>query len=113
MKFVWMVPFDVNCPKFFTQLYTIHGYKNGNYIPLVFILLPGKSEELYRCAFSSLLHLCSENGLAFAPSVVHVNFKETVMKLIENIFPSAVLQCCRFHLSQSWGGGGEDTISGT
>ena len=63
----------------------------------VFILVPGKLEELYCSAFSSLLHLCSENGLAFAPSGVHVNFKETVMKLIENIFPSAVLKCCRFH----------------
>ena len=31
------------CPtlkKIVTQLYTIHGYKNGNYIPLVFILSP-------------------------------------------------------------------------
>jgi hypothetical protein len=46
--------------------------------------------------------LCSENGLAFAPSVVHVDFEETVMKLIENMFPSAVLKCCRFHLGQSW-----------
>jgi hypothetical protein len=24
------------------------------------------------------------------------------MKLIENIFPSAILKCCRFHLGQSW-----------
>ena len=46
--------------------------------------------------------MCSENGLAFAPSVVHVDFEETVMKLIENMFPSAVLKCCRFHLGQSW-----------
>jgi hypothetical protein len=46
--------------------------------------------------------VCSENGLAFAPSVVHVDFEETVMKLIENIFPSAILKCCRFHLGQSW-----------
>jgi hypothetical protein len=33
--------------------------------------------------------VCSENGLVFAPSVVHVDFEWTVMKLIENIFPSA------------------------
>ena len=87
VKFLWMVPFDVvlNLLHSFTQSMDI----NGNYIPLVFILLPGKSEELYSCAFSSLLHVCSENGLAFAPSVVHVDFEWTVMKLIENIFPSA------------------------
>ena len=46
--------------------------------------------------------MCSENGLVFAPSVVHVDFEWTVMKLIENIFPSAILNCCRFHLGQSW-----------
>jgi hypothetical protein len=99
------------CPKFLTQLYTIHGYKNGNCIPLVFILLRGKSEELYRCTFSSLLHLWSEKGLAFTPSVVHVDFEETVLKLIENIFPSAVLKCCRFHLVSILVE--EDPISGT
>jgi hypothetical protein len=35
------------CPKFFEQLYTIHGYSNGHYIPLVFALLVSKSEDTY------------------------------------------------------------------
>lgn len=35
------------CPKYFYQLYSIHGCKNGNYVPLVFALLPSKSEECY------------------------------------------------------------------
>jgi hypothetical protein len=28
-------------PKFFKKLYTIHGFQNGHYVPLVFILLSG------------------------------------------------------------------------
>ena len=35
-------------------LNNIHGYKDGNYIPLVFILLPGKSEEIYHTCISAL-----------------------------------------------------------
>jgi hypothetical protein len=34
------------CPKYFKQLYRIHGFKNGHYIPLVFCLLPSKSEAI-------------------------------------------------------------------
>jgi hypothetical protein len=34
-----------SCPKFFEQLYTIHGYSNCHYIPLVFALLVSKSED--------------------------------------------------------------------
>jgi hypothetical protein len=31
--------------QFFEQLYNIHGYNNGHYIPLVFALLVSKSED--------------------------------------------------------------------
>jgi hypothetical protein len=35
------------CPRYLCQLYTIHGLKNGNYVPLVFCLLPSKTEMCY------------------------------------------------------------------
>lgn len=34
-------------PKYFLQLYTIQGLKNGLYIPLVYFFLPDKCEETY------------------------------------------------------------------
>ncbi|KAL8584038.1 hypothetical protein ACOMHN_022378 [Nucella lapillus] len=36
------------CPKFFYQLYTIHGYKNGHYLPCAFFLLQSKSLIKFR-----------------------------------------------------------------
>jgi hypothetical protein len=90
------------CPKFFTQLYTIHGFKNGNYIPLVFMLLPGKSEEVYNLCFSKLIMLCQERNLEFCPSVIHVDFEERVMVVMRALFPSTDIKCCRFHLAQTW-----------
>ena len=36
------------CPTFFMQLYTIHGMVNGHYMPLVYCLLPNKTQDTYR-----------------------------------------------------------------
>ena len=36
-----------SCPIFFEQLYTLHGYKDGIYIPSVFALLPDKKKPTY------------------------------------------------------------------
>ncbi|XP_076089904.1 uncharacterized protein LOC143061924 [Mytilus galloprovincialis] len=64
------------CPKFFKQLYTIHGYNKGNYVPLVFCLLPGKSEEIYVNCFSSIVKLCSDQGHTLQPKAVHVSIQD-------------------------------------
>jgi hypothetical protein len=33
------------CPRYFYQLYNIHGCENGNYVPLLYCLLPSKSDD--------------------------------------------------------------------
>ena len=48
------------CPKFFLQLYTIHGCENGNYVPLVFVLLPSKTEICYDQMWDMLHYMCRE-----------------------------------------------------
>jgi hypothetical protein len=48
------------CPKFFLQLYTIHGCENGNYVPLVFVLLPSKTEICYDQMWYMFHYMCRE-----------------------------------------------------
>ena len=42
------------CSKFILQLYNIHGLYTGYYVHLVFMLLPGKSESIYRSMWSAI-----------------------------------------------------------
>lgn len=45
-------------PKYFTQLYTLHAYKNGYSLPLVFVYLPKKDEASYNKMWTTLKNLC-------------------------------------------------------
>lgn len=90
------------CPKFFYQLYTIHGLSNGHYIPLVYALLPGQSEENYRNMWTCLTDTCSARNLLLKPSVIHADFEVAMLIVLRDIYPTAVIKCCRFHLGQAW-----------
>jgi hypothetical protein len=43
------------CPKYFYQMYTLHGCKNNNYVPLLYALLPAKDEKCYRIMWDLIL----------------------------------------------------------
>jgi hypothetical protein len=43
------------CPKYFSQMYTLRGCKNGNYVPLLYALLPVKDEKCYRIMWDLIL----------------------------------------------------------
>lgn len=90
------------CPKFFKQLYTVHGCKNGHYLPLIFVLLSGQSTVSYQQCLMEILNLCTQKGLQFSPKIVHVDFEEAMMKAIRQVLPTATIKCCRFHLGQAW-----------
>ena len=83
-------------------MYNIHGYNNGHYIPLVFALLVSKSEDTYRKFLQHVIDICSARNLTFKPAVVHVDLEITVHNVFRQMFPETSIQCCRFHLGQSW-----------
>jgi hypothetical protein len=59
---------------FENTLYTIHGYKNSQYIPLVFALLPNKSSAVYCHMWKFILEKCGEFNLTFEPKEIFVAY---------------------------------------
>jgi hypothetical protein len=49
-----------------------------------------------------VLFNCTDNGFNLKPDIVHVDFEESMMKVIRSIFPATNIKCCRFHLGQAW-----------
>ena len=84
------------CPKLFTQLYTIHGFKNRHYLQLVYCLLPNKSEQCYLTMIDLLKGCISEQGLSFQPEKINLNFEISAHSAFRASFPNATLLCCRF-----------------
>lgn len=87
---------------FFTQLFTIHGLKNGHYVPLVFCLLPNKAASTYEAAFRLIVNKCLEHGLTFYPERIVVDFEISIHLAIKVIWSAARIVGCRFHLKQAW-----------
>ena len=51
-----------NVVQSYFQMYSIHGLCNEHYVPLVFMLLPGKPESIYHSMLSAVRSLC-ERGV--------------------------------------------------
>ena len=90
------------CPKYFQQLYTIHGFKNGHYIPLVFCPLPSKSWDCHRKRLSLLNKCCANSNVVVRFASIHLVFEERMHTVGKELYPEAVIKSCRFHLGQSW-----------
>lgn len=90
------------CTKFFLQMFTIHGFQNGHYIPLVFCLLPSKLTNTYERLFRLLNEKCQEVFLELKPKHVTIDFEKAIHKAVLNVWPSTEIRGCRFHLFQAW-----------
>lgn len=88
------------CPSIFSQVYTLHGFIDGQMYPLVFCLLPGKSEAIYHRLFSSLRMKCQELGLVLNPSVLFIDFETAVKNAASRVFLGIQVKGCFFHFTQ-------------
>ena len=66
------------------QIYTIHGYLNGEGMPLVWALLPNKTTETYVELFSALR-----------------DFEPAAINTLSQVFPTVRVNGCSFHFRQA------------
>ena len=88
-------------PKHFLQLYTIHGYYGGHYVPLVYVLLPNKQERAYQQILDILKQQCLTMGLNLSSAVIMLDFEVSAMNAFRTVLPTASIRCCRFHMGQA------------
>ena len=77
--------------RFFNQMFTLHGFKNGHYIPLVFCLLIDKSVKTYEFVFTMIVEKYNILGFLFSPEKVTVDFELEIHKAIENVWPNTTI----------------------
>ncbi|XP_050516141.1 uncharacterized protein LOC126891006 [Diabrotica virgifera virgifera] len=90
------------CTKFFKQLFTVHGYFDGHYIPLLFCLLKDKCELTYKLCLQEVKNLCSEHNLLLRPTKIVLDFETAIHNAVKYVWTDIIIHGCRFHLTQSW-----------
>jgi hypothetical protein len=88
------------CPKFYYHLYTIHAFRNGQYIPYAFFLLPDKTKPTYINIFQHVVQSCSHSGVNLDISVLHLDFEIAIHEAVLSIWPNVLIKRVSFTLDR-------------
>ncbi len=83
----------------FTQLFTIHGFIQGQLFPLVFALLPGKTQDIYARLFTIVVGLFG--ALQNQVATIVSDFESGLIAATSQVFPGVVHRGCYFHYAQA------------
>ena len=81
----------------FFQLFTIHALYREHVIPVAFILLPSKSEQIYEKMTNEILQLAP----VWQPQRVMMDLEKATINVFKRSFRKIELNGCYFHFSQS------------
>lgn len=84
-------------PPFHKKFYTINGYFNGNFVPLVYAFLSETNFTSYFEFFSSLKFQCQQLNLKFEPKNIFIEFNSIIIQAVRNVLPNSFIKCCTFH----------------
>ena len=78
-------------------MHNINSLCNRYYVPLVFRMLPGKSESIYRSMWSAIRSLCERRDFTIEPTAILKYFEEymhTVLKNAQSTFKNELIASC-------------------
>ena len=84
-------------PKIFFQLFILHALYREHAFPVLFVLLPGKSGQIYEKLMNDIMQLVP----GWSPQQMMMDFEKVAMNMIIGRFPTIELSGCFFHLSQN------------
>jgi len=84
------------------QVYTVHGFVNGEGMPLAWAILPNKNTATYIEVFSALrqavVRLCGDIG---SIKYFVTDFVTAAINAIQQVFPTCCVKGCSFHYRQA------------
>ncbi len=84
-------------PSLFYQIYTIHIVREWKQYPVVFFLLPDKTEATYSAAFRALQQNCQNLN----PRYIFTDMESAVIVAIRMQFYNSIHKFCNFHFNQA------------
>jgi len=87
-------------PSMMSQLFSIHGFIQGQIVPLVFCLMSRKTKEAYAEVFFSLLKLACDWNIDLKPLKIISDFEKAIINTAKEFFPYAECKGCQFHFGQ-------------
>ena len=78
------------------QLYTLHTHVHGQNLPMVYALLPNKTQSTYVKLFQMI-----NKSISVKPSSINIVFEKATFNAIKIVWPKCRIYGCFFHLSQA------------
>lgn len=77
-------------------------YKNGLFIPLIFVLLINNNQKTYLTMWNYIKKICAELNLTFYPKIFRLDFDRNIYLSMRSMFPDCMLLGCRYHVAKAW-----------
>ena len=89
-------------PHQFMQLYSIHGLYHGSVYPFVYMFMTKRTQAMYSALLASLVKTAADRfNIVLQPTNISTDFEKAAINALEEVFTTAVVTGCHFHLGQS------------